>query len=67
MEKTSLNICILTHTFPRSKIDISAPFMDGVASGIAANKVNVFVLTPFSNLKITHFNKSYKLLTYKYF
>lgn len=63
-----MKICILTHTFPRFEKDVAAPFMDGVAKGIAKNKNDVFVLTPYSP-KFPKKNKSifYKLITYKYF
>ncbi len=43
-----MNICILTHTFPRSRRDSAAPFMNGVAEGIASADNEVYVLTPYS-------------------
>lgn len=63
-----MKICILTHTFPRFEKDVAAPFMDGVAKGIAKNKNDVFVLTPYSpRFSKKNVSKFYKLITYKYF
>lgn len=61
-----MRICILTHTFPRFKKDVVAPFMDGVASGISENNNDVFVLTPYSNGFDNTIKRKYKLVTYKY-
>lgn len=62
-----MKICILTHTFPRFTDDYSAPFMDGVARGMAEAQNEVFVLTPFTpGLEIQRPNRKYKLVTYKY-
>jgi glycosyltransferase involved in cell wall biosynthesis len=60
-----MRICILTHTFPRFEKDYSAPFMDGVARGIASAGNDVFVLTPFTP-GFNRFEKEYKIITYKY-
>lgn len=62
-----MKICILTHTFPRFDKDTAAPFMDGVADGIASRGNNVFVLTPYSpEFKRRPKKGKYKLVTYKY-
>lgn len=60
-----MRVCVFTHTFPRFKKDVAAPFMDGVAASIQKAGNDVYVLTPFSPL----FKKTklpYKLITYKY-
>ncbi len=61
-----MKICILTHTFPKYEGDTAAPFMAGVAEGIAAAGNDVFVLTPYSSGFKNSLNKKYKLITYKY-
>lgn len=61
-----MRICILTHTFPRFETDVAAPFMDGVAEGIAEAGNEVFVLTPFSPGFRSIPNRKYRVLTYKY-
>lgn len=60
-----MRICIFTHTFPRFNKDIAAPFMDGVACGIASTGNDIFVLTPYSHL-FKKTKRTYKLVTYKY-
>lgn len=61
-----MKICILTHTFPKYEGDTAAPFMKGVAEGIASTGSEVFVLTPYSLGFKNSLNKKYKLVTYKY-
>lgn len=63
-----MRVCILTHTFPRYEGDTAAPFMHGVAEGIAQNGNEVYILTPFSaEFKKNKQKKSYQIITYKYF
>lgn len=62
-----MKVCILTHTFPRFKKDVAAPFMDGVADGIRRAGNEVFVLTPFHpRFKRKNKDQKYKIITYKY-
>src|SRR5687768_12885003 len=60
-----MKICILTHTFPRHKNDFTAPFMDGLASGLVASGNEVWVLTPFTP-GFQRKNDPYEVVTYKY-
>lgn len=61
-----MRICILTQTFPQFKGDSAAPFMAGLAQGMADSGNQVFVLTPFSQkLKLKN-RGSYKIIPYKY-
>lgn len=61
-----MRICILTHTFPRFEGDFAAPFMSGLAQGMAEAGNEVYVLTPFTpGLKTDSF-KGFKVVTYKY-
>src|SRR5436189_3436693 len=57
-----MNICVLTHTFPRFSGDPTAPFMIGVCEGLAKAGNKVFVLTPYH---IDFTNTQYKLFTLK--
>lgn len=62
-----MKICILTHTFPRHEKDYAAPFMHGVAQGMAEAGSTVFVLTPFvPNISLKRDGQKYKIVTYKY-
>jgi len=62
-----MNICVLTHTFPKSKWDTTAPFMDGLAEGLRRAGNKVVVLTPFSPLfKRGVKDQKYKIKTFKY-
>ncbi len=63
-----MKICLLTHTFPRFSEDTAAPFMHGVAGGLAAAGNKVFVLTPFSSKfqKDWIESRNYKVVTYRY-
>ncbi len=62
-----MRICILTHTFPRSKKDSAAPFMRGLAEGLAQAGNQVTVLTPYSpEFVAENTSRSYRLMTYKY-
>ncbi len=60
-----MKICVLTHTFPRFKDDTVAPFMEGLAQGIALNNNQVFVLVPYDP-RFKNKSKSFKIITYKY-
>lgn len=62
-----MKICILTHTFPRFDGDIAAPFMYGVAKGMAEAGNEVIVVTPFNN-RFGWVKKSipFRIITYKY-
>lgn len=62
-----MKICILTHTFPRFEKDTAAPFMDGLASGLADVGNSVWVLTPYHpKFPALLKRKPYKVVTYKY-
>lgn len=60
-----MNICILTHTFPKFKKDTTAAFMKPFVEGLQEAGNNVFLLTPYiKNFKNT--DKKYKVIKYKY-
>lgn len=62
-----MNICVLTHSFPRFQDDPTAPFMAGVCEGLSQVGNKVFVLTPESPLfKTSRNNIHYKLIRFKY-
>ncbi len=61
-----MKICILTQTFPRYKGDNAAPFMAGLAQGLANANNQVFVLTPYTPLLEIKNRGSYKIVSYKY-
>lgn len=45
-----MNICVLTHTYPRFSGDPVAPFMKDFCHGLAEQKQNVILLTPYDKL-----------------
>lgn len=60
-----MNVCVLTHTFPRNKSDVAAAFMKGFADGLVEVGNNVILITPFD----TEFKRRgdlFKVITYKY-
>ena len=60
-----MNICVLTHTFPRNKQDVSAAFMKEFADGLVQAGSKVTVVTPYD----PEFKRSddiFKIVTYKY-
>lgn len=60
-----MNICILTHTFPKHPDDTTAAFMHPLVKGIIAAGDKVTVLMPFhQELRLDGF--SYPIQTYKY-
>ncbi len=60
-----MNICVLTHTFPRNKSDVSAAFMKEFCDGLIDSGNKVVVITPFD--KIFHREGDpFKVVTYKY-
>lgn len=60
-----MNICILTHTFPRNKQDVAAAFMKEFADGLTQVGNKVVVLTPFDT-KFSRSGDIFKIVTYKY-
>ncbi len=60
-----MNICILTHTFPRNEKDSSAAFMKDFAQGLVSVGHRVFVLTPFDK-EFKRDNDTFKVVNYKY-
>ena len=60
-----MKICILTHTFPRSESDPTAPFMRDFASGLAESGAEVTIVTPWTD-KFTFKEKNFSVKTYKY-
>ena len=61
-----MKICILTHTFPRFDGDIAAPFMYGVAKGMAESGNDVFVVIPYNDKFSWGKKMPFKIVTYKY-
>ncbi len=60
-----MKICVLTHTFPKSKKDTTAPFMHALSLGLKKAGHEIIVLTPYTkDLKKQDF--PYKIVTYKY-
>ena len=60
-----MNICVLTHTFPRNKKDVAAAFMKGFSDGLVQAGNKVIVVTPFDRA----FRRSgdpFEIVTYKY-
>lgn len=45
-----MNICVFTHTYPRFSGDPVAPFMKDFCLGLAEQKQNVILLTPYDKL-----------------
>lgn len=60
-----MNVCVLTHTFPRDKKDTTAAFMKEFCDGLVQAGAKVTVLTPF-NPKFSRQKDLFKVRTYKY-
>ncbi|MFC1625809.1 glycosyltransferase [Patescibacteria group bacterium] len=60
-----MNICVLTHTFPRNKEDSAAAFMQKFADCLVIAGANVTVVTPYDK-EFKRSGDPYKLVTYKY-
>ncbi len=60
-----MNVCVLTHTFPRNKKDTAAAFMKEFCDGLVQAGAKVTVLTPFDP-KFSRQNDLFKVRTYKY-
>lgn len=60
-----MNICVLTHTFPRSKKDSTAAFMKPFVEGLQEAGNNVFLLTPYTK-DFENTDKKYTVIKYKY-
>lgn len=60
-----MNICVLTHTFPRFKQDSTAAFMKPFVEGLVEAGNKVIVLTPYVN-NFTAKDSHYKIIKYKY-
>ncbi len=63
-----MNICLLTHSYPRFPNDITAPFIESIAETLQKSGMNVTVLTPdtpkFARVPTDH---TVKLHPYRYF
>lgn len=60
-----MKICVLTHTFPRSKSDIAAAFMKEFSDGLVQAGNKVVVVTPFDP-KFRRSGDPFKIVTYRY-
>ena len=60
-----MNICVLTHTFPRNKEDTPAAFMKKFSDSLVKAGAKVTVVAPF-DLKFNRRGDLFKLVTYKY-
>ncbi|MDO8619177.1 MAG: glycosyltransferase family 4 protein [Candidatus Daviesbacteria bacterium] len=60
-----MNICVLTHTFPRNQKDSAAAFMKEFCDGLVENGHKVVVVTPFDK-EFRRQDDSFKIVTYKY-
>ncbi|MFH1407532.1 MAG: glycosyltransferase family 4 protein [Patescibacteria group bacterium] len=60
-----MNICVLTHTFPRNKEDSAAAFMKKFADGLVLAGSKVVVVTPYDK-KFKRPNDPFKIVMYKY-
>lgn len=60
-----MNICVLTHTFPKNKNDSTAAFLHALVLGMKKSGVNPIVLTPFHK-ELNPKAFPYKVLSYKY-
>lgn len=60
-----MNICVLTHTFPRSKEDSTAAFMKPFVEGLVEAGNKVILLTPYVDNFVNN-SKLYKVIKYKY-
>lgn len=60
-----MKICVLTHTFPKNKQDVSAAFMKEFCDGLVLNGHKVILLTPFVEGFFRQ-GDPFKIVTYKY-
>lgn len=60
-----MNICVLTHTFPRNNSDVSAAFMKDFCDALRVNKNKVSVVAPFDPLFSRHGDR-FKIYLYRY-
>lgn len=60
-----MKVCVLTHTFPRNKSDVSAAFMKEFCDGLVENGNEVSVLTPYDQA-FHREGDPFKIYTYKY-
>ncbi|EKD94519.1 MAG: group 1 glycosyl transferase [uncultured bacterium] len=60
-----MNICVLTHTFPKSKNDTTAAFMKSFVEGLVEAGNKVVLLTPYTD-NFVNLDKRYKTVKYKY-
>lgn len=60
-----MNICVLTHTFPKNKNDSTAAFLHPLVIGMKKSGANITVLIPYhKDLNLQDF--PYKVLSYRY-
>ena len=60
-----MNVCVLTHTFPRNKEDSAAAFMKEFCDGLVEAGAKVSVVIPY-DLKFNRVSDNFKIITYKY-
>ncbi|TSC63704.1 MAG: Group 1 glycosyl transferase [Microgenomates group bacterium Gr01-1014_93] len=60
-----MNICVVTHTFPRNEGDIAAAFMKEFCDALVENGQKVILITPFDQ-KFNRRGDRFKIVTYKY-
>lgn len=60
-----MNICVLTHTFPKSRNDTTAAFMRPFVEGLVEAGNKVVLLTPYID-NFVNDSKLYKVIKYKY-
>lgn len=60
-----MNICVLTHTFPRNEEDTAAAFMKGFSDGLVRAGNKVIVVTPF-DLDFDWEKDKFKIVKYRY-
>ena len=63
-----MNVCLITHGYPRFPSDTTAPFIESIAETLQKHGMRVTVLTPdtpkFTRTKVDH---NVNLKTYRYF
>src|SRR3989344_7504208 len=60
-----MNVCILTHTFPKTPNDTTAAFLHALVGGLNISGIRPVVLTPFhKSLRADKF--PYKVIPYRY-
>lgn len=60
-----MNVCVLTHTFPKNRNDSTAAFLHALVVGMGKSGGNVVVLTPYHKA-LNPQDFPYKVLSYKY-